>query len=83
MKCFLGLQCSTVFTLGLDLPQVSLLIAPKLRLLFVLATEHTLLRMFLNIWRQILSPGDLLFRISVQLNVEPLIAHVVCNSQHA
>ena len=25
----------------------------------------------------------LLFRISVQLNVEPLIAHAVCNSQHA
>ena len=24
----------------------------------------------------------LLFRISVQLNVEPLIAHAVCNSQH-
>ena len=45
-----------------------------LRLLFVLATEHTLLRMFLNSWRQILFPGDLhdvLFRISVQLNVEP------------
>ena len=30
-----------------------------LRLLFVLATEHTLLRKFLNIWRQILFPGDL------------------------
>ena len=30
-----------------------------LRLLFVLATEHTLLRMFLNIWRQILYPEDL------------------------
>ena len=30
-----------------------------LRLLFVLATEHTLLRMFLNIWRQILFSGDL------------------------
>ena len=30
-----------------------------LRLLFVLATEHTLLRMFFNIWRQILFPGDL------------------------
>ena len=30
-----------------------------LRLLFVLATEHTLLRIFLNIWRQILFPGDL------------------------
>ena len=29
------------------------------RLLSVLATEHTLLRMFLNIWRQILFPGDL------------------------
>ena len=28
-------------------------------LLFVLATEHTLLRMFLSIWRQILIPGDL------------------------
>ena len=27
--------------------------------LFVLATEHTLLRMFLNIWHQILFPGDL------------------------
>ena len=43
----------------------------------MLATEHTLLRMFLNIWRQILFPGGrmmLLFRISVQLNVEPLIA---------
>ena len=25
--------------------------------LFVLATEHTLLRMFLNIWHQILFPG--------------------------
>ena len=32
---------------------------PDLRLLFVLATEHTLLRMFLNIWRQSLFPGDL------------------------
>ena len=31
----------------------------SLRLLFVLATEHTLLRMFLNIWRQILLSGDL------------------------
>ena len=30
-----------------------------LRLLFLLATDHTLLRMFLNIWRQILFPGDL------------------------
>ena len=30
-----------------------------LRLSFVLATEHTLLRMFLNIWRQILFSGDL------------------------
>ena len=29
----------------------------SLRLLFVLAVEHTLLRMFLNIWRQILFPG--------------------------
>ena len=54
-----------------------------LRLLFVLAAEPTLLRMFLNIWRQILFPGDLLFRISVQMNVELLIAHAVCNSQHA
>ena len=59
MKCFQDLQSYTVFTLGLDLPQVSLLIASKLRLLFVLSTEHTLLRMFLNIWRQILFPGDL------------------------
>ena len=25
----------------------------------MLATEHTLLRMFLNIWRQISLPGDL------------------------
>ena len=31
----------------------------ELRLLFVLATEHTLLHMFLNIWRQILFPEDL------------------------
>ena len=31
----------------------------KLRLLFVLATEHTLLRLFLDIWRQILFLGDL------------------------
>ena len=31
----------------------------SLRLLFVLATEHTLLRIFLNIWRQILFPGGL------------------------
>ena len=31
----------------------------ELRLLFVLATKHTLLRMFLNIWRQIWFPGDL------------------------
>ena len=30
-----------------------------LRLLFVLATEHTLMLMFLNIWSQILFPGDL------------------------
>ena len=28
-------------------------------LLFVLATEHSLLRMFLNIWRQILFPENL------------------------
>ena len=28
-------------------------------MLFVLATEHTLLRIFLNIWRQVLLPGDL------------------------
>ena len=27
--------------------------------LFVLATEHTLLRIFLNIWRQLLLPRDL------------------------
>ena len=32
---------------------------PILRLLFVLATEHFLLRIFLNTWRQILFPGDL------------------------
>ena len=31
----------------------------RLRLLFVLATEQTLSRMFLNIWRHILFPGDL------------------------
>ena len=31
----------------------------ELRLLFVLATEHTLLHMLLDIWRQILFPGDL------------------------
>ena len=31
----------------------------SLRLLFVLATEHTLLRIFSNIWRQIMFPGDL------------------------
>ena len=30
-----------------------------LRLFFVLATEHTLLRTFLNIWCQSLFPGDL------------------------
>ena len=30
-----------------------------LRLLFVLATEHTFLRIFLNIWYQILLMGDL------------------------
>ena len=30
-----------------------------LKLLFVLAAEHTLLHMFLNIWRQILFLGDL------------------------
>ena len=30
-----------------------------LRLLFMLARKHTLLRMFLNIWRQVLFPGDL------------------------
>ena len=33
-----------------------------------------LLRMFLNIWRQILFPGSLYDRISVQLNAERLIA---------
>ena len=32
---------------------------PGLRLLFVLATEHTLLRKFINILRQILFPGNL------------------------
>ena len=31
----------------------------RLRLLFVLATEHTLLCIFLNTWRQILFPGGL------------------------
>ena len=39
----------------------------------MLATEHTLLRTFLNIWREILFPGDLqmmLLRILVQLSVE-------------
>ena len=59
---------------------------PGLRLLFVLTMGHTLLRMFLNIWGQILFPGDLmmmLISISAQLSVEPLIAHAVCNSQHA
>ena len=30
-----------------------------LRLLLVLATKHTLLRIFLNIWHQILFPEDL------------------------
>ena len=52
----------------------------------MLAMEHTLLRMFLNIWHQILFSGDLYdgaLQISVQLSVEPLIAHPVCNSQHA
>ena len=46
------------------------------RLLFVLATEHTLLRMFLNIWRQFCFRETcimMLFRISVQLSVKPLI----------
>ena len=37
----------------------TLMSSQNLRLLFVLATEHTLLRKFLNIWRQILLPGDL------------------------
>ena len=31
----------------------------QLRLLFVLATEHTLLHILFNIWRQIWLPGDL------------------------
>ena len=30
-----------------------------LRLLFMLAADHTLLRMFFNIWHKILFPGDL------------------------
>ena len=30
----------------------------SLRLSFVLAKEHTLLRMLFNIWRQVLFPGD-------------------------
>ena len=34
-------------------------LSASLKLLFVLATEHTLLRIFLNIWRQIMFPGDL------------------------
>ena len=34
-------------------------IGQPLRLLFVFATEYALLRMFLDIWRQILFPGDL------------------------
>ena len=58
----------------------------QLRLMFLLATEHNLLRMFLNIWRQILFRETcmmLLFTSSVQLSVEPLIAHAVCSSQHA
>ena len=41
----------------------------------MLATEHTLLRIFLNIWRQILFSGglhdDAPYRILVQLSVEP------------
>ena len=36
------------------LPQDSLI-----RLLFLLATEHTLLRIILNIWEEFLFPGDL------------------------
>ena len=55
-------------------------------LLFVLAMEHTLLCMFLNIWQKFCFRETcvmLLFRISVQLSVEPLIAHAVSNSQYA
>ena len=52
----------------------------------MLAMEHTLLRMFLNIWPQTLFPGDLhdaALRICLQQSVEPLIAHAFCNSQYA
>ena len=47
------------------------------RLLFVLGIEKTLLRIFLSILRQILFLRDLYD------DVEPLIVHAVCNSQHA
>ena len=49
-------------------------------LLFVLAMEHTLLQIFgtkFCFWETCMIP---LFRISVQLNVEPLMALAICNS---
>ena len=50
------------------------------------ATEHDVLCMFLDSWPKFCFRETgmmLLFRTSVQLSVEPLIAHLVCNSQHA
>ena len=60
----------------------------RLRLLFVLATEHTLLRMFLNIWCQILFLGSLHNAalqdfFAAECGTEPLIAHAFYNSQYA
>ena len=42
-----------------DWRMYSNILKPGLRLLLVLVTENTLLGKFLNIWRQILYPGDL------------------------
>ena len=54
-----------------------------LRLLFVLATEHTLSFMFLNIWHQILFLGDLhdaaLYNFCT-IDCGTFNCHTVCNS---
>ena len=42
-----------------EIENFNFFVSDHLKLLFVLAAEHTLLRMFLSIWRQILFPGDL------------------------
>ena len=56
--CAEGMRSSKIRDQSQACPRQERLLG-TLRLLFVLATEHTLLYIFFNIWRQILFPGDL------------------------